>query len=47
MEVPVPFSSLAYQMFTLAQANGVDGYEATGIAFEVYSLMNGKGKTAK
>ncbi len=47
MEVPVPFSSLAYQMFTLAQANGVDGYEATGIAFEVYSLMNGEGKTAK
>ncbi len=47
MEVPVPFSALAYQMFTLAQANGVDGYEATGIAFKVYSLMNGEGKTAK
>ena len=47
MEVPVPFSSLAYQMFTLAQANGVDGYEATGIAFEVFSLMNGEGKTVK
>ncbi len=31
MEVPVPFSSLAYQMFTLAQANGVDGYCLRGL----------------
>jgi 2-hydroxy-3-oxopropionate reductase len=47
MEVPVPFSSLAYQMFSIAQASGVDGYEATGIAFEVFSLINGQPKTAR
>lgn len=47
MEVPVPFSSLAYQMFSIAQAGGVDGYEATGIAYEVFSLINGQGKTGK
>ena len=29
MEIPVPFTSLVYQMFAIAQANGVDGYEAT------------------
>ena len=26
-------------MFAIAQANGVDGYEATGIACEVFSLL--------
>ena len=42
MEVPMPFVSLASQMFTIAQANGLDGYEATGIACNVYDLLNGK-----
>jgi 3-hydroxyisobutyrate dehydrogenase-like beta-hydroxyacid dehydrogenase len=41
MEIPVPFSSLVYQMFAIAQANGVDGYEATGIACEVFSILSG------
>lgn len=42
MEVPVPFSALAYQLFSVAQANGLDGYEATGIAYHVYALISGK-----
>ena len=42
MEIPVPFTSLVYQMFAIAQANGVDGYEATGIACEVFSLLSGR-----
>ncbi|MCY4489175.1 MAG: NAD(P)-dependent oxidoreductase [Deltaproteobacteria bacterium] len=42
MEIPVPFSSLVYQMFAIAQANGVDGYEATGIACEVFSILCGR-----
>lgn len=42
MEIPVPFSSLVYQMFAIAQANGVDGYEATGIACEVFSILSGR-----
>ena len=46
MEIPVPFSSLAYQMFSIAQANGLDGYEATGIACEVFSLLYGSSKKA-
>ncbi|HWO43503.1 MAG TPA: NAD-binding protein, partial [Candidatus Eisenbacteria bacterium] len=41
MEMPVPFSALAYQMFSIAQATGMDGYEATGIACEVYDLITG------
>ena len=28
-----------------AQVNGVDGQEITGIAYEVFSLMNGQEKT--
>lgn len=44
MEVPVPFSALAYQIFSVAQANGLDGYEATGIAYHVYALMSGQKK---
>jgi len=44
MEIPVPFSSLVYQMFAIAQANGVDGYEATGIACEVFSILSGAKK---
>ena len=42
MEIPVPFTSLVDQMFAIAQANGVDGYEATGIACEVFSILSGR-----
>ena len=41
MEVPMPFVSLASQMFAIAQATGQDGYEATGIACNVYDVING------
>ena len=41
MEVPMPFVSLASQMFAIAQATGQDGYEATGIACNVYKVING------
>ena len=41
MEVPMPFVGLAYQMFAIAQATGQDGYEATGIAANVYDVING------
>jgi 3-hydroxyisobutyrate dehydrogenase-like beta-hydroxyacid dehydrogenase len=41
MEVPMPFVGLAQQMFAIAQATGQDGYEATGIACNVYDLING------
>jgi 2-hydroxy-3-oxopropionate reductase len=44
MHVPMPFSALAYQMFGIAQANGLDGYEATGIAHHVYELISGNKK---
>ena len=44
MEVPMPFVSLAYQMFAVAQATGHDGYEATGLACNVYDIINGKMK---
>jgi len=44
MQIPVPFSSLVNQMFAIAQANGVDGYEATGIACEVFSILSGHKK---
>ena len=42
MEVPMPFTALAYQLFSIAQANGLDGYEATGIAYHVYALISGQ-----
>jgi 3-hydroxyisobutyrate dehydrogenase-like beta-hydroxyacid dehydrogenase len=42
MEVPVPFSALAYQMFSIAQATGMDRYEATGIACNVFDLITGQ-----
>ncbi|MGH7770029.1 MAG: NAD(P)-dependent oxidoreductase [Candidatus Binatia bacterium] len=42
MQVPMPFAALAYQMFGIAQANGLDGYEATGIAHHVYQLISGE-----
>lgn len=42
MEVPMPFVNLASQMFAVAQATGLDGYEATGIACNVYDVINGK-----
>jgi 2-hydroxy-3-oxopropionate reductase len=41
MEVPMPFVALAYQMFSIAQATGLDDYEATGIACNVYDLITG------
>ena len=44
MEVPVPMSALTYQLFSVAQANGLDGYEATGIAHHVYELISGQRK---
>ena len=44
MEVPVPFTALAYQMFAIAQATGLDGYEATGIACNVFDLITGQKK---
>ena len=44
MQVPMPFSALAFQMFAIAQANGLDGYEATGIAHHVYQLIAGEMK---
>jgi 3-hydroxyisobutyrate dehydrogenase-like beta-hydroxyacid dehydrogenase len=42
MEVPVPFSALAYQLFSIAQATELDGYEATGIACNVFDLITGQ-----
>lgn len=42
MEVPMPFVALAYQMFSIAQATGIDGYEATGIACNVYDIITGQ-----
>jgi 3-hydroxyisobutyrate dehydrogenase-like beta-hydroxyacid dehydrogenase len=42
MEVPMPFVGLASQMFAIAQATGQDGFEATGIACNVYDVINGK-----
>ncbi len=44
MEVPMPFVALAYQMFSIAQATGQDGFEATGIACNVYDLITGAKK---
>lgn len=41
MEAPMPFVGLAYQMFAITQATGLDGYEATGIACNLYDLING------
>ena len=37
-------SRLAYQMFSIAQATGQDGYEATGIACNVYDIITGAKK---
>ena len=45
MEVPMPFVALAYQMFSIAQATGSDGYEATGIACNVYDLITGRNQS--
>jgi 2-hydroxy-3-oxopropionate reductase len=44
MEVPMPFVGLAQQMFAMAQATGQDGYEATGLACNVYAMINGAKK---
>jgi len=32
------------EMAANAQANGLDGYEATGIAYHVYALISGQKK---
>jgi 2-hydroxy-3-oxopropionate reductase len=45
MEVPMPFVALAFQMFSIAQATGMDGYEATGIACNVYDMITGGNKS--
>jgi 3-hydroxyisobutyrate dehydrogenase-like beta-hydroxyacid dehydrogenase len=42
MEVPMPFVGLAQQMFAIAQATGQDGYEATGIACNIYDVLHGR-----
>jgi len=42
METPVPLTALSYQLFSIAQAAGLDGYEATGIAYHVYELITGQ-----
>lgn len=44
LEIPVPFSSLVHQMFTVAQANGVDHYEATGVAWHSFAAIAGQDK---
>jgi 2-hydroxy-3-oxopropionate reductase len=47
MEVPMPFVALAHQMFAIAQATGQDGYEATGLACNVYDLITGAKKLSR
>ena len=42
--LPMPFVALAYQMFSIAQATGQDGFEATGIACNVYDTITGAKK---
>lgn len=42
MQVPMPFVALAFQMFSIAQATGMDDYEATGIACNVYDMITGQ-----
>ncbi|HLC26062.1 MAG TPA: NAD(P)-dependent oxidoreductase [bacterium] len=37
--VPLPFTALARQLFNVARSNGMDGYEAIGIAYKVYELL--------
>lgn len=37
----MPFVGLAYRMFAIAEATGKDGCEATGIACNVYDVLNG------
>ena len=44
LRIPVPFSALVHQMFTIAQANNVDHYEATGVAWEAYAVLAGRDK---
>ena len=42
MEVPMPFVALAYQMFSIAQATGMDDYEARGNSCNVYDVTTGR-----
>jgi len=39
---PLPFTALAKQLFLVGQSRGVDGYEASGIAWKVYELLHGE-----
>ena len=41
--VPLPFTTLAGQMFNIGRSNGVDGYEAIGIASKVFEIL-GRGE---
>jgi 2-hydroxy-3-oxopropionate reductase len=44
--VPLPFTSLAGQMFDIGRSKGVDGYEAIGIACKVFDILGvGEKKT--
>lgn len=40
--IPLPFTALAKQLFLVGQSRGVDGYEASGIAWKVYELLHGE-----
>ncbi|MBI4526829.1 MAG: NAD(P)-dependent oxidoreductase [Deltaproteobacteria bacterium] len=44
--VPLPLTSLVKQLFNVARSNGLDGYEATGIAYKTYELL-GRGEPEK
>ena len=37
--VPLPFTALARQMFNISRSNGVDGYEAIGIACKAFEIL--------
>ena len=40
--IPLPLTALAKQLFLVAQSSGVDGYEASGIAWKVYEFLHGQ-----
>ncbi len=44
--VPLPFTALARQLFNVGRSNGVDGFEAVGIAYKVYEIL-GMGEQKK
>ncbi len=45
--IPLPFTALAKQLFLVAQSCGVDGYEASGIAWKVYELLHGQSRVRR